>query len=111
MNNPIFFFRYKRRKELSAHIAMHTEFFECHKCCKNFLKKAKRNNHMEKRHGIINRDKKSSVRRVKQFTCEMCGHSYCHREGLSRHLQSAHSDKWPYKCEVCGMGYIWTIIV
>lgn len=42
---------------------------------------------------------------VKQFTCELCGISYCHREGLSRHLQTAHSDNWPHKCEVCGMGY------
>lgn len=44
---------------------------------------------------------------VKQFTCEHCGIGYYHREGLSRHLQSVHSDPldWPYKCEVCGMGY------
>lgn len=59
MNNYIF--RYKRRKEVRAHISTHVEFFNCHKCAKLFLKKSKRNDHMEKRHGIINREKKSSV--------------------------------------------------
>lgn len=42
---------------------------------------------------------------VKRFTCELCGISYCHREGLSRHLQTAHSDNWSHRCEVCGMTF------
>lgn len=54
---------------------------------------------------IVNFDS-VSILAVKQFQCEHCGMGYGHRQSLSRHLQSAHSDNgWPHKCHVCGMGF------
>lgn len=47
-----------------------------------------------------------SILATREFQCELCGISYCYREGLSRHRQTAHFDNgWPHKCEVCGMGF------
>lgn len=42
----------------------------------------------------------------RNWICELCGRAFRNTPALSVHIKLAHTTERPYKCETCGMGFV-----
>jgi len=90
-------------RELFEHLQSHTENYlgktsPCEICGKLLKNKYSLKAHVEAVH-----DKKKGTG---EFTCDECGKILKSKASLEYHRRSAHTQEYPFRCDICGKGFI-----
>ena len=66
-----------------------TEVFMCDQCPSKFRSRSTMKADMQ-------------IHAKERLKCHVCSQTFSHRNTLTRHMTTVHSDAMPYQCEVCG---------
>ncbi|XP_015931007.1 zinc finger and SCAN domain-containing protein 31 isoform X3 [Parasteatoda tepidariorum] len=88
-------FKTKRSSHFLKHKAIHEKILSCPQCSYQTTKQ-----HYYDRHQRLHCLKRNFVHQ-----CEQCCYKTHRKEHLNRHMSSAHGDKRPYLCHICGKAF------
>ena len=87
---------FKNKHQMRLHVKMHssdhTESFKCEICDESIPQYGSLRRHIYRKHG---------GRKFNPVTCEECGKQLGDKSKLTKHKDSVHLNKKPFKCDIC----------
>jgi len=88
---------FRKQSKLDAHASVHKGLkpYECKECMKAF------SNEDNLKHHMINHKKEV----MKLYTCQVCHKPFYFLRKILEHMEDAHPDVFPYKCNLCEQNF------
>ena len=88
---------FRKQSKLNAHASVHKGLkpYECKECMKAFSLEENLKHHM------INHKKEV----MKLYTCQVCFNPFYFLRKILEHMEDAHPDIFPYKCDICEQNF------